>query len=461
MVVAIFASNSRLLRSTGDAIRAATSSDVRDAATEGELEDASVIVGAIDDGDHQGMDALARARAPVVLIGRMPDRWVPSCWFPRVPAPPVVASVLRQLAGEPEAAPRSGRRRSDLIIGESPQMRAVRDMLDRLAHSDASVLVTGESGTGKELVARALHFGGHRADGPWIAINCAAIPPPLVEAELFGHERGAFTDAGKARIGCFEAASGGTLFLDEIGELPLSLQPKLLRVLESREVVRLGGTTPRPCDVRVVSATNRRLEEDLRRGAFREDLYYRIRVFPLQLPPLRDRPEDVPLLVAHALVMLAGRERRSVPHVTPAALEQLLAHDWPGNVRELFNVLQRAMLVAGNEALTAEHLALGEAPLRAARYLRAKADFDARYYSELLRSAGGNVSLAARIAGRGRKEVYRVLRQLEIDADQFRGEEAPLRFASGRRHPVSGVRPAVRMEDGQTGSPTKGKGNVG
>jgi two-component system NtrC family response regulator len=240
----------------------------------------------------------------------------------------------RRLRGElenrfrPEAA----------ILGESAATRRVRDEIRRLAPSDATVLVTGESGTGKELVARALHFGAHRRSGPFIAVNCGAIPRELLESELFGHARGAFTGAVRDKLGKFEQACGGTLFLDEIGELPLDLQVKLLRALQEREIERVGEGKPRRIDARIIAATNRDLQAMVSGGRFREDLYYRIAVIPLDLPPLRDRRDDIPLLVQHFLRKLAPD---ASVEMAPDALAALTRARWRGNIRQLMNVCER------------------------------------------------------------------------------------------------------------------------
>jgi two-component system response regulator GlrR len=285
------------------------------------------------------------------------------------------------------------------------------------------VLITGESGTGKELVARALHYSGPRASRPFLAVNCAAIPESLFESELFGYQRGAFTGAVASRAGVFESAIGGTVFLDEIGELPLSLQPKLLRVLERNEITRLGSSEAKPIDVRLVCATNRDLEQEIAQGHFREDLYYRIRVFPLELPPLRERPEDIPALINHHLSLIAERDHHPVPALTPAALEKLLSHHWPGNVRELVNVLQRGVLLADRGEIDARHLVLpASARPSISAYHQAKGEFEIRYYTQLLRAAAGNVSMAAKLAQKTRKEIYDALKRHQLDPDSFRGE---------------------------------------
>ena len=245
------------------------------------------------------------------------------------------------------------------LVGDSEPMRRVLELVRKVAATDATVLVLGESGTGKELVARALHAGSPRAAGPFVTISCAAIPEALLESELFGHERGAFTGAVRRKLGRFELADGGTLFLDEVGELPPAMQVKLLRVLQERRFERVGGEETVVADVRLVSATNRDLGAMVKAGAFREDLYYRLAVVPLTLPPLRDRPGDVRALCDHFLVKLAPRAGRRVLTLSPGALALLERHRWPGNVRELENALAQALVFADGEVIQPEDLPAG------------------------------------------------------------------------------------------------------
>lgn len=242
----------------------------------------------------------------------------------------------------------------DELVGDSPPMSQLREMLHRVAVTDATVLITGETGTGKELVARAIHRSSRRADSPFVAVNCAALPETLLESQLFGHERGAFTGADRVRTGLFEAANGGTLFLDEAGEMPPALQAKLLRVLVDHEIIRVGATTPRKVDVRILVATHRNLEERVREGSFREDLYYRLAVVPIAVPALREHPEDLPALVAHFLRQLA--EDLKVPQrpISAEALDRLRAYKFPGNVRELRNILERAYILGRHTELSIE-----------------------------------------------------------------------------------------------------------
>jgi transcriptional regulator with GAF, ATPase, and Fis domain len=246
------------------------------------------------------------------------------------------------------------------IVGRSPALGAVLDKVRRVAPTDATVLISGETGTGKELIARAIHSTSQRRDKPLIKVNCAALPAGLVESELFGHEKGAFTGAIARHTGRFELADGGTIFLDEIGELPAEAQAKLLRVLQEREFDRVGGTSPRKLDVRVIAATNRDLLKAVREKAFREDLYYRLSVFPLTLPPLRERSEDIPLLARFLLDKFAARVGRRFEGIDPGTLRRLMAYPWPGNVRELENVLERAVILATGPALEVDPDVLGQ-----------------------------------------------------------------------------------------------------
>ncbi len=248
------------------------------------------------------------------------------------------------------------RNRLGPLLGRSDAMREVFRTLERVAPTPVTVLIAGESGTGKELAARAIHDLSPRSGGPFVAVNCAALPDTLIESELFGHERGAFTDARERRIGRFEAASGGTLFLDEVGELPAPVQAKLLRALQERVIERLGGTSPIPVDVRVVAATHRDLPAEVAAGRFREDLYYRIHVFRIDLPPLRERREDIRLLARHFLARAREQMGRGPTEFTPEALAALERHPWPGNVRELANAIEAGMVMAEGERFRAEDL---------------------------------------------------------------------------------------------------------
>jgi len=231
------------------------------------------------------------------------------------------------------------------MVGSSDAIMEVKGLIDRVGPVDSTVLLLGETGTGKELAARMVHARSQRTERPFIAVNCAALPTTLLESELFGHEAGAFTGATGKKLGRFELADGGTIFLDEIAELSLDVQVKLLRVLQEKEIVRVGGTRSIGCDVRVIAATNRNLAEEMQAGRFRKDLYFRLSVFPIEIPPLRERKEDIPLLVEHFLPILAGQIKMPTPTMSPAATDALVRHDFPGNVRELQNVLERGCLL--------------------------------------------------------------------------------------------------------------------
>src|SRR5215472_8047224 len=255
---------------------------------------------------------------------------------------------------QPRASPFEG------IVGRAPAFRAALDQAARVASAETTVLLTGESGTGKELVARAIHYASRRAEGPFVAVNCAALPEALVESELYGHERGAFTGADKLKRGRFELAAGGTLFLDEIGELAPSAQAKLLRVLQERQYERVGGTATLKTDVRLITATNRDVERVVPDGRFRTDLYYRLAVFRIHLPALREREGDVLILADHFLRKLAERMGRSKAGLTEQARQLLLVHSWPGNIRELQNGIERALIVADGELISGAHLGIIE-----------------------------------------------------------------------------------------------------
>ena len=310
------------------------------------------------------------------------------------------------------------------MAGESRAMRAVFSQLLKVAATDSTVLLLGESGVGKELAAQSLHEKSGRAKGPFVAVNCAAIPEGLLESELFGHERGAFTGAVSRKIGKFEKAAQGTLFLDEIGDMPQETQAKILRAIESRQFERVGGGKPLRLDVRVVAATHRDLPEMIRQGRFREDLFHRLNVFPVRLPPLRERREDIPLLAGRFLEAFRPGARLSVE-----ALQRLLAHDWPGNVRELKNVLERAMVLAGGDEITPRHLPglSGQGPAEAAAGDEA-ADLDSRlaaYERTLIEAAlsrtGGVQSRAAALLGIKERSLWHRVKKLGIAVGPFRG----------------------------------------
>ncbi|MES1208563.1 MAG: sigma-54 dependent transcriptional regulator [Pseudomonadota bacterium] len=313
--------------------------------------------------------------------------------------------------------------RFDNIIGRSPAMQEIFGMVRRLAGSSASVLVTGDSGTGKELIARSLHFSSPRRNRPFVPLNCAAIPDTLLESELFGYKRGAFTDARSDRAGLFLEADGGTIFLDEIAELSPALQAKLLRVLQDREIRPLGGSGSEKIDVRVIAATNRDLDRRLKDGTFRQDLYYRLNVIHIHLPPLRERPEDILPLCAHFLTAASSRTDKVISGIAEAAKKVLLAHAWPGNVRELENVIERAVALATGTTIQVEDL---PAPIRERKAVDALAsafsrgltldELEREYIERVLQAEGGNKTRAAQRLGLDRKTLYRKLEEYSAEA---------------------------------------------
>ena len=323
--------------------------------------------------------------------------------------------------------------RFENLIGSGAAMRRVFETIRKAAETDLTVLVRGESGTGKELVAQALHQRSPRRERPFVAVNCAAISRELVESELFGHEKGAFTGADARRVGRFETAHGGTIFLDEIGDMPTETQAKVLRVLQERCFERVGGSKPVEVDVRVVAATHRDLEQEVRAGRFREDLYYRLRVVEIELPPLRERPEDMPALADHFLGELAARLDRPKRRLSPEAFAQLAAHRWPGNVRELRNVLEQAAVLAAGEAIEEADLNLPEAEGFAAPradrdgaalpFAEAKRDavesFERSFLLAALRANGGNVSRTAAAIGMVRQSLQQKIRELGLRAEDW------------------------------------------
>ncbi len=297
------------------------------------------------------------------------------------------------------------------IIGQSQPMRRLMDMLATIAPSEATVLITGESGTGKELIARALHANSPRRKGPYVAVNCAALTETLLESELFGHEKGAFTGAERRREGRFLAADKGTIFLDEIGEMPLAMQVKLLRVIQEREIQRVGGDQTLKVDVRIVAATNRDLWREVESKTFRQDLYYRLNVVTLALPPLRERREDIPLLASHFLARFAARNGKNIKGFTPAAMDRLVKHSWPGNVRELENAVERAVVLLVGEYIGERELPptlSGQDEIQAVSSLSGLTleELERRAVLEALDAAGGNKSEAARRLGITRKTMH-------------------------------------------------------
>jgi two-component system, NtrC family, response regulator AtoC len=322
-------------------------------------------------------------------------------------------------------------RKSDVLIGGSSWTKELYERIAMVAPTDVTVAIFGESGTGKELVARTIHNSSARHERPFVVVNCGAIPESLLEDELFGHVKGAFTDAAKDREGLFAAADGGTIFLDEIGELPMTLQVKLLRVLQSQEFRRIGDDRDLRADVRVITATNRDLEKAVAAGAFREDLYYRIQVFPLRMMPLRERRDDVPLLAHHFLLKHKGKVGKRIEGFSAPAIAKLMGYHWPGNVRELENKVHHALVLAGGELIQPEDIQLelgsGRRDMaldvtRAFRELKREIveGFEREYTRELLRRHQGNLAAAARMARIDRKNLWSLVKKYRIDLGAYR-----------------------------------------
>ena len=312
------------------------------------------------------------------------------------------------------------------IITRNPAMEEVLAKARLVAAGDAAVLIQGESGTGKELLARAVHAASPRSSRPFVAINCAAIPEPLLESELFGHVKGAFTGAVRDNRGLFQTAEGGTLLLDEIGDMPPALQVKLLRVLQEKQVRPVGGMQHVPIDVRVISATHRNLETEMTAGNFREDLYYRLKVVALELPSLAERREDIPLLAGHFLSELAARYKKDVTGLSPEAVEQLVAAAWPGNVRQLYNVIEQSVALTTTPRIPATLVqqAIQREQTEFASFEQARRKFERDYLAQLLKITDGNVTQASRLAKRNRTEFYKLLQRHQLDPRLFKPQRA-------------------------------------
>ncbi len=358
-----------------------------------------------------------------------------------------VKTAVKKRNMDRDSAPRqldaSEAREIQGLLGESQAIQSVRQLIAKIAPSDSAVLIYGESGTGKELAARAIHNLSHRHGNRFVAINCASIPENLMESELFGHEKGSFTGADQQKVGLIEAAQEGTLFLDEIGELPSSLQAKLLRALQEREITRVGSVETIPVNVRVIAATNRRLEEAVREGTFREDLYYRLNVLKVKMPPLRERSGDIPMLAEHFLHVFrrsAGKKNLEFDSDVLAALQR---RSWPGNVRELKNVIERLVVLSDEDHVSHETLdemaiydsqplpmpeasLAGDAPLSSwddgeiIDFRQARDQFEADYLRQVLKACGGNVSEAAKKAGISRRSFYEKIEKLGVDQSRFK-----------------------------------------
>ena len=307
------------------------------------------------------------------------------------------------------------------IIAKSERMRFVLEKVARIAGTESNVAIYGASGTGKELIAKAIHISSPRGKSPFLAINCAAIPESLLESELFGFEKGAFTGAVKNSKGLFSRADKGTVFLDEIGDMPLSIQAKLLRVLQEKNFVPLGSEKPVTVDVRIIVATNKDLEEEVKSGNFREDLFYRIHVIPVELPLLKDRKDDIPPLVEHFIKKYSGLMGKKVKSIAPAAMQKLMLHDWPGNVRELENTIEYAIAMTDSITL-ADNLILqtknGQDELLTLQ--EARAGFEKNYIQDLLKITSGNVSKASELAGKYRADFYNLMKKYDITPQDFK-----------------------------------------
>ncbi|HDD35282.1 MAG TPA: sigma-54-dependent Fis family transcriptional regulator [Candidatus Desulfofervidus auxilii] len=308
------------------------------------------------------------------------------------------------------------------IIGESEKMKKVLELVSRAAEIDSNVYIEGESGTGKELIAKALHLASPRKNGPFVAINCAAIPETLLESELFGFKKGAFTGAFYTKKGIFSQADGGSIFLDEISEMPLSMQAKLLRVIEEKEFYPVGSERSIKVDVRIIAASNKDLEEEVKKGRFRNDLFYRIHVIPIKLPPLRERKEDIPLLAKHFLKKFSEKMKKDIKGFSLGAIKKMMLYNWPGNVRELENMIECAVAMSTKDIIT-EELILSTQTLKediVKPLKEAKDEFEKNYLIQLMEKTRGNITQAAKLAGKYRADFYKLLEKYQINPEKFR-----------------------------------------
>jgi two-component system, NtrC family, response regulator GlrR len=326
------------------------------------------------------------------------------------------------------------------IVAKSAKMRSVLDIVSRIADTESTIYLQGESGTGKELIAKAIYLASSRRDKPFVAVNCAALPEPLLESELFGHEKGSFTGADRSTRGLLSQANNGTFFLDEIGDMPLSIQAKLLRALQDKQFYPVGSEKPVAVNVRIIVATNKNLEEEVAKGNFRLDLFYRLHVIPIHLPPLRERKEDIPLLADRFLKQISQQMKKKIKGITPEAMRKLMLYDWPGNVRELENTLEYAVAMTRHDMLTDDSILHTKGTAANSRpedlttfgngskgpvksYKSAKYEFEKGYLVHLLKLCGGKASEAAKLAGKSRTDFYELLRKHEIRIDDFRRSE--------------------------------------
>jgi DNA-binding NtrC family response regulator len=405
-----------------------------------EQDDIDVCVTDVDLPGKDGFAVLAAARSrrppvPVIVLageGNIRDaigalRMGASDFLSRPFHSTALEESLSRAVDELNGANRAQRTQRAALIGEHPAMRNVLERIDQVADTDANVLIRGETGTGKEVVARLIHASSARRACPFVAMNMAAIPEALAESELFGHVRGAFTGAERTRTGKFRAADQGTLFLDEIGDMPKGLQSKLLRALQERKVMPLGGGEEIPIDVRVIAATHRNLEQLVREGHFREDLYYRLDVIPIELPPLRERREDIAQLAEHFRKEFNDRNGRAVPGFSPEVLLRLSTHDWPGNVRQLENAIERLVLLASNRSVSLEDLPPGlrgevvevgggnlDLPPTGVDLRSLLAQLEERFIDQALQRTGGNKNRAAELLGMNRTTLVEKLRRRNV-----------------------------------------------
>jgi two-component system response regulator GlrR len=309
------------------------------------------------------------------------------------------------------------------IVGRSEKMKKVLEMVSQIAKTESTIYIHGESGTGKELIAKAIHLASERKNKPFVAINCAALPETLMESELFGHEKGSFTGAVRSTKGLFTQAHQGTIFLDEIGDMPLSIQAKLLRALQERQFYPIGSEKPMEVDVRVIVATQKDLEGQVKQGLFREDLFYRIHVIPIYLPPLRERKEDIPLLVDYFLKKFSEQTKKELKGLTPQALQKLMLHEWPGTVRELENTIEYAVVMTQKDTITEDFIlqtkgTLPQEPLKPLR--EARDAYEKGYLIHLLEICEGNVSMASKLAGKYRADFYDLLKKHGLKTEDFK-----------------------------------------
>jgi two-component system response regulator GlrR len=308
------------------------------------------------------------------------------------------------------------------IVAKSEKMQSILGQISIIAKADSTVYINGESGTGKELIARAIHLGSDRKDKPFVAINCAAIPETLLESELFGYEKGAFTGAMQGSKGLFTQAHKGTLFLDEIGNMPFSLQKKSLRVLQERQFYPLGSSKPVDIDVRIIVATNQDLKNEVKEGRFREDLFYRVHVIPINLPPLRERKEDIPSLAEYFINEFNEKMKKKVKGLTPAALQKLMLYNWPGNIRELKNTIEFAIAMTQHDVITEDLIlqSTDQTHDKLQSLKEAKADFEKNYIVHLMELTGGNISKASELAGKYRADFYNLIKKYDLKPETFK-----------------------------------------